>query len=244
MGLGGNVRARREQLGMTQEQLAERVPGLSQANVSALERRNSSRTDFLTGIARALLTTPEDLESGRCLQPGYLLAVTEAAAPYRVGMIEHGRPLNTGNVSEGPVIKGTVPLISWVQAGEFASVIDNLPPGDAIERVETTVPVHAHTYALRVKGDSMRNPNGDPSFPDGSVIVVEPDAISSLHDMVGQLVIMKRARDDEATFKKLVRDAGDFYLMPLNPQFSPIKIVEAADWVCCGVVREKVQRFF
>lgn len=147
-----------------------------------------------------------------------------------------------GNTSIGPEIKGKVPLISFVQAGQFSSIVDNFHPGEAEHWIETSVPIHQHTYALRVKGDSMRNPNGDPTFPEGSVIVVEPDAITSLADMAGQFVIMKRGADDEATFKKLVRDSGKFWLMPLNPQYERMEVVEGD--VCCGVVRSKEQRFF
>src|SRR5580700_585007 len=74
---------------------------------------------------------------------------------------------------EGPQLGGRVPLISWLQAGDFASAVDNLHPGDAEEWAETTVPIHRHTYALRVNGDSMTNPAGEPSFPHDSIIVVE-----------------------------------------------------------------------
>lgn len=32
------------------------------------------------------------------------------------------------------------------------------------------------SFALRVKGDSMENPSGKKSIPEGAVIVVDPDA--------------------------------------------------------------------
>lgn len=146
------------------------------------------------------------------------------------------------NVGIGPDRGGRVPLISWVQAGAFATVVDNLHPGDAEEWIETTVPVHQHTYALRVYGDSMTNPAGDPTFPEGSIIVVEPDAIGSAAEMVGRFVIVKRNGDGEATFKQLVKDGGELFLRPLNPQYPMLKLKETDQ--ICGVVREKVMRFF
>jgi SOS-response transcriptional repressor LexA len=146
------------------------------------------------------------------------------------------------NVSTGPEIKGKVPLISWVQAGAWSTAVDNLHPGDAEEWIPTTVPIHQHTYALRVKGDSMTNPAGDPSFPDGSIIIVEPDAIGDAERMLNQFVIVKRTADDEATFKQLVKDAGRYYLKPLNPRYPMLELRE--DDVFCGVVRERVMRFF
>lgn len=152
------------------------------------------------------------------------------------------QPHATYNLAAGPEIKGKVPLISWVQAGSWSTAVDNLQPGDAEEWVDTTVPIHQHTYALRVKGDSMTNPAGDPSFPHGSVIVVEPDAIDTPDKLIGSFVIVKRQADDEATFKQLVKDAGAFYLKPLNPRY-PMLQLQTGD-VFCGVVRERLMRFF
>jgi SOS-response transcriptional repressor LexA len=147
-----------------------------------------------------------------------------------------------GNTELGPEIRGRVPLISWVQAGSWSTIVDNLQPGDAEEWIATSVPIHKHTYALRVNGDSMTNPSGEPSFPHGSIIIVEPDAIDAPEKLVNSLVIVKRTGDDEATFKKLVRDAGRFYLMPLNPQYPRLELQEGD--VLCGVVRSREIRFF
>jgi SOS-response transcriptional repressor LexA len=149
----------------------------------------------------------------------------------------------TTTLQEGPQLGGRVPLISWVQAGDFASAVDNLQPGDAEEWADTTVPIHRHTYALRVNGDSMTNPAGEPSFPHGSIIIVEPDAIDSPQRMAGRFVIVKRTdHAGEATFKQLIKDGERFYLKPLNPQYRTMELQE--DDVFCGVVRERVTRFF
>lgn len=146
------------------------------------------------------------------------------------------------NLQPGPDIKGKVPLISWVQAGSWSSIVDNFHPGDSDEWIDTTVPIRQHTYALRVKGDSMTNPAGEPSFPDGSIIIIEPDAIDTPDKLIGSFVIVKRGTDDEATFKQLVKDAGRFYLKPLNPRYPMLELGEGD--VFCGVVRERVMRFF
>lgn len=149
----------------------------------------------------------------------------------------------SSNTEDGPPSRGKVPLISWVQAGHFAAAIDHLHPGDGEEWIDTSVPIHDHTYALRVRGDSMTNPSGfGTSFPNGTIIVVEPDAIGSPDQMLNQFVIVKRSLDDEATFKQLVKDGGRYYLKPLNPQYPMLELRE--DDVFCGVVREKVERFF
>lgn len=116
-------------------------------------------------------------------------------------------PRELSNVAPGPAIRGTVPLISWVQAGDFTEVYDPLQPGEG-ERIPTTAPIHEHTFALRVHGDSM-----SPRFPEGMLLVVEPDR----EPHPGDFVIAKNGGD--ATFKQYVKDGGDYLLKPLNPQY-------------------------
>jgi SOS-response transcriptional repressor LexA len=134
------------------------------------------------------------------------------------------------NVSHGPTIHGKVPLISWVQAGHALEVVDLLHPGDGFEWIDTTCQIKAHTYALRVQGDSMT-----PDFPHGCIIVVEPE----LDPLPGDFVIAKNG-DDEATFKQLIKDGADYYLKPLNERY-PIKPL--GSYRVIGVVRELVRRF-
>lgn len=134
------------------------------------------------------------------------------------------------NVYPGPQVRGVVPLISWVSAGQWREVIDALEPRGAEEWIETTAPILRHTFALRVSGDSM-----EPDFPAGVFIVVEPD----IDPQQGDFVIARNG--DEATFKQLVKDGADWYLKPLNPRY-PIKPLESPCKII-GVVREAIRRF-
>lgn len=130
----------------------------------------------------------------------------------------------TTNVGVAPDLLGFVPLISWVQAGNWENVIDNLSINEG-ERIETTYRAKAHTYALRVRGDSM-----EPKFPDGSIIIVEPDECPSS----GQYVII-RQNGDEATFKQYIEDGSSKYLKPLNSRYPIMELRK--DAVFCGVVK-------
>jgi SOS-response transcriptional repressor LexA len=214
--------------GGNQSELARHVGVSPQAVQQWISGRTAPRGSHLARVADYLGVTRSFLLYG---EPSSANALQEQAAGYAT------------TLHEGPQLGGRVPLISWVQAGDFASAVDNLHPGDAEEWAETTVPIHRHTYALRVNGDSMTNPAGEPSFPHGSIIVVEPDAIDSADRMVGRFVIVKRTdHAGEATFKQLVKDGVRFYLKPLNPQYQVIEL--HPDDVFCGVVRERVTRFF
>lgn len=129
----------------------------------------------------------------------------------------------TPNVHRGPDIKGTVPIISLVQAGNWKEVIE--ADGD-IPRVPTTYKVREHTYALRVEGDSM-----EPTFPRGCLIIVEPG--EDPHP--GQYVIVRQA-GNEATFKQLIQDGGTYMLKPINDRYPIMQMQPGA--VFCGVVKQ------
>lgn len=127
--------------------------------------------------------------------------------------------------------RSKVPLISWVQAGECQPALNPYEPGDAAEWIETEINVTKNSYALTVRGDSM-----EPLFPEGSIIIVDPDR-QATH---GSFVIARIDDSGEATFKQLVIDGGLTYLKPLNDRYPIIRIDR--DSTICGVVVEMIQR--
>lgn len=139
------------------------------------------------------------------------------------------QPMQAANIAPAAGTKDYVPLISWVQAGGFTEAIDTMHIGDEYEQVPISVQKKPHTFALAVVGDSMM-----PTFPEGMRLIVEPE----MDFMAGDFVIAKNGGD--ATFKQLVRDSGEWYLKPLNPQY-PTKPL--GDSRIIGVVREAVIKF-
>lgn len=137
----------------------------------------------------------------------------------------------------GPSGKRTAPVISWVQAGEWAEAHDPYPPGDGEDFEEVPDTAGANVFWLRVVGDSMTSPVGM-SIPEGHLILVDPDQ----EPENGSLVVAKLTDSDEVTFKKLVIDAGQRYLKPLNPAYETVKINGNCRIV--GVVREAKVKFF
>jgi SOS-response transcriptional repressor LexA len=133
----------------------------------------------------------------------------------------------------GPPV-ASVPLISWVQAGQWDEVVDVYRPGDGEKPVYTTRKVGPRAYALRVVGDSMENPNGRPTYPQGSIIIVDPDR-DAIH---GNAVIVRLEDSKQATFKQLVVEGGSRYLKPLNPRYPIMKVDRKA--TICGVVVQTV----
>lgn len=85
-------------------------------------------------------------------------------------------------------------------------------------------------FALRVRGDSMVNIAGGPSFPAESIIVVDP----TIEAMPGYPVVVKLKDALEAVFKIYEFDGKDYFLKPLNPRY-PIAPMPA-DASIIGVV--------
>jgi SOS-response transcriptional repressor LexA len=195
MALGARVKSRRTELGMSQAELSAKLKhAISQVGISNLESRDSASSRFSGEIALALGVNRNWLEKGR------------------------GPKSLDANVDSGPAVEGRVPLISWVRAGQWSPAADPYAVGDAEDWLDS--PVRANgVYALRVRGESMYNPAGPKSYPDGCIIFIDPQR-KSPHN--GERIIAKIDGNDEVTFKVYVEDAGRTFLKPLNPQFPPI----------------------
>lgn len=190
-------------------------------------RSQSATSDLLLGRKSFGEKMARSIEENLNLDSGYLDNINVFADE----KTREIRPEGTPNTTDGPALKGQVPLISWVQAGAFCTAIDLHQPGIAEDWVDTTVPIKNHTYALKVVGDSM-----EPNFPEGTIIIVEPE----MDPIPGDYVIA-RNEHHEATFKQLIKDGSDWFLKPLNPRY-PIKQLKTTDEIC-GVIRSAEQRF-
>ena len=215
MELNERIRLARKEAELSQSELARRC-GVDPSAINHLEsgKTRSLSGALQTGIAAACNVSEAWLSNGR----------GNMHAKHYVMEAEGGQyQLTGGDVSM--IITSSVPIISLVQAGNWADVIDDLAPGDG-DRIATTYRAKAHTYALRVTGDSM-----EPKFPSGSIIIVEPEE----EPLPGKYVIVRQNGDSEATFKQLVQDGGTLLLKPLNDRY-PIMTLRA-DAVFCGVVK-------
>ena len=139
----------------------------------------------------------------------------------------------SANFSPGPDIHPAqrVPIISYVQAGDWQEVYDPFPPGYAEEWIETAATSHPNSFALRVHGDSM-----EPEFREDDIITVDPGREATS----GSFVIAKNGH--EATFKQLVIDGSSVYLKPLNDRY-PVRDMTGHPLRIVGVVVEKRKRY-
>jgi SOS-response transcriptional repressor LexA len=152
-------------------------------------------------------------------------------------MLDGGGGGATSNVGFLPT-RG-VPLISWVQAGQFSKISDPFQPGDADEWLQCPARHSGKSYALTVRGTSMYAPGGDQSFKEGDRIFVDPE-----RDAHHRSLVIARLDDEaEATFKQLLIEGNQRFLQALNPNWPNRIIPIDGNCTICGVVIGKWESF-
>jgi DNA polymerase V len=125
---------------------------------------------------------------------------------------------NTESEDFSPIIDG------YVMAG-FPS-----PAGDYIENELNLKALlmrnESSTFFVQVVGNSMVDVN----IFEGDILVVDKSLDPSKDSILVCFI------DGEFTVKKVSKIGKDFYLIPANPEFKPIKIEESSDFRLWGVV--------
>ena len=118
---------------------------------------------------------------------------------------------------------GQIPVIGVVTAGQ---------PILAFENMEGTMAWDGDPdcFALRVRGDSMINAG----ILSGDKVVVRPQQTAQ----DGQIVVARL--EDEATVKRLSLKNGEVWLLPENPEYTPIDGKEAQ---IIGIVKAVVREY-
>jgi SOS-response transcriptional repressor LexA len=129
-----------------------------------------------------------------------------------------------------------VPLISFDRAADWVSSNGRDIDADKEKQVVTySSNPSLSAFALTVTGDSMSAPTGT-SFDEGCTIIVDPERTP----VEGDFVVARDPETKKATFKRLVNDAGRWYLKPLNGSYRMTSIESVSESVI-GVVIESIQ---
>ncbi|HDU8666665.1 TPA: LexA family transcriptional regulator [Proteus mirabilis] len=125
-----------------------------------------------------------------------------------------------GSQSEQVISNYQYPLFTKVQAGAFSTEFNSYTQKDAVSWIPTAKKASERAFWLEVEGQSMTAPpGGKPSFPEGMLILVDPEEEVEFGDFC-----VARLLNDEFTFKRLIREGGVEYLEPLNPRYDLIPI--------------------
>lgn len=188
------IRQTRIERKLTQQQLGDKI-GVSKATISQWEKGDYSPSgQNLYTLAKVLGVSAEWLLSGR------------------------GDP-KFQNVE--PTILGvhSIPVLSYVQAGQLTEVQEIREVDGGFEYVQADDDIGERAFAMRISGDSMT-----PEFGEGDLVIIDPD----IEPVPGDYVAAKNG-SREATFKKY-RPRGFnpdgveyFELVPLNDDYAPIR---------------------
>lgn len=201
---------------LNQEALAEKS-GMSQQGINAIENGDSSRPRKLPALAG-------------------ILGVSEEWLLFGTNPPEWFAGQSPGTRSE-PITKPgrRAPILSWdhVSAINRNDLVEEAHQDPDTQWIYTSKTIGQHAFGLRVIGDSMTNPGGWPSIPEGALLLVDPEYPAKS----GDLVIARASTDGQPTFKKLVIDAGVTFLKPLHPAYPAI---QATAVEIIGTVRDAV----
>ncbi len=217
MTLGQQIRARREELGQSQAELAKAI-GISQVAIDKIESGKTRKSRYLPEVLSALGLPLEMISSG---------VTASEFAPRSVQPAQPRQPTQTR-------------IIGKVKAGEFIAVED-LGDWDEPRYIEDTVDPRfpgARHLAFDVEGDSMNALKPRPIMDGDQLSALAYEDIQErmpLRD--GMIVVVERTRhgglEREWSVKQLeiYEDRVEFHPRSTNPRHKPIVIVRdnAAD---------------
>ena len=231
---GARLKQARKHAGLTQMELAKLV-GVSQGTISELEKIGYGSA-YAYQIAINCDVFPRWLTEGAGPMTGSTEQMVKVAellySPY-ASDAHHFVQQTRADYNVTPVaFLAKIPVLSWVQAGEFCEEHEPYPEGAVEDWVNSPVKAGSRAFALKVRGQSMYNPTGKPSFSEGDIIFCDPDR-NAQHK---SLVICRLDDQKEATFKRLLIEGDTKMLEALNPSW-PERIIKInGNATICGVV--------
>lgn len=210
MALGKNVKRLREAKGINQTTLAK-MAGLSIGSLSALENRDSVRSEFAPQLARALGVPVEELITGE--------TATAALTAPSGKVIAYGQPITVLAEGEDPgegYIQIKESSIRFAAGNGHVPVFEELTDSVAATyRIDWFQKNHmnpARCIRCKVHGDSM-----EPFLWDGETVLVNTAETNIIN---GKVYAMRYG--DELRIKRVYRKLdGGLVLHSDNPEFLP-----------------------
>ncbi len=239
--IGSMIRQRRRSLGLTLQQVAQRV-GCGRAYLSMIETgaRATPGEPLLAALEQALNLDRGQLIEAACWEATPRLVQQELAAMRQRDeraaaiarcLIEKGPNLDAllesgmlrrfiedhaANLDDPQPLRLRVPVINDVAAGSPREFTDlDYPAAVADDYLACPDLGDADAFAARVIGDSM-----EPQYREGDVIVFSPAAPTP----DGSDCFVRLERDQQTTFKRVFFEGEDdrlIRLQPLNGKYEP-----------------------
>lgn len=210
--LGDRIRSRRKELKLTQKDLATALKGVSHVAISQWES-NTTKPN-----AENIL----DLSTVLQCEISWLL-----------------RGNGESNVVPASIGMTKIPLISYIQAGQWTGIDGFRETCGDDEYILTDLDVSDDAFALEIKGDSMT-----PDFIEGDVVIIDPNEPPHAGEFVAAI-----NGNYEATFKKY-RPLGEvdnfgrehFELIALNPDYPKLSTLKQEIRIIGTMVEHRIYR--
>lgn len=192
MTVGERIKARRKELGLSVDALAELV-GVNRATVYRYEgdEIKSMGTETLVPLAKALRTTP-----------AWLMGWTDNDEPR-----SSGQPVPLAQVAPSKGVR--IPVFGTVRAGIPLDAITDILH---YEEIPQEMARQGEYFGLRVKGDSML-----PDIREDDIVIVRQQPDVENGDTAIVLI-----NGDEATVKRVTKSSAGLTLIPANSQYAPM----------------------
>ena len=238
MSLGQIIRKKREELGMTLDEVSSGT-GFSKPYLSTIETGKVKnppsdnllrRLEMVLKFERGMLQHIAHIERVPADIRGEYEAIDAERRQYRqiirkiverkTDTSELGKMLEVngdGEVSVGVTAGCLIPVINKVSAGYPVDFDDfGYPVGFADDYVRCPDLHDGNAFAVRVVGDSM-----EPRFSEGDVVIFSPS--SSVHN--GDDCFVRFTMPHESTFKRVFFESDDkVRLQPLNQKYAPVTV--------------------
>ncbi len=210
--LGDRIKSRRKELKLTQKDLATALKGVSHVAVSQWESSTTKpNSENILDLSTVL----------QCDISWLLRGNGESnVLPASLGMTK-------------------VPLISYIQAGQWTGIDDFRETCGDYEYILTDLEVSENAFALEIKGDSM-----EPDFIEGDRVIIDPDVQPHAGEFVAAI-----NGDYEATFKKYrpLEDLDEygrqhFELIALNPDYHKLSTLKQEIRIIGTMVEHRIYR--
>ena len=228
MDIYDKIKKLREEKGMSQEELANKLGYKSKTSIHKIEQK---LTDLplskVVEFAKALHTTP-----------AYLMGWAEYKTSYDNLLQEVPSNISNKKITYEeliPIEIVEIPMYGKASAGNGYINLEQ-------EIGSYAVPKHIFKkgiFAIRVSGDSMTGI--DKSIPDGSTAIVDPELCSDPISLNNKVCIFEY--DDETYIKQLIIDKqGIIRLRSFNPEYDDIIVLNVNLLLCKGrVIRTFVE---
>ncbi len=141
-----------------------------------------------------------------------------------------------GQNDQTGILCSQIPLISWEEIKHWYQTYNKPQDTEYEYMIPTTANIGPRAFALRVYGDSMESSTGI-SFPEGSIIIVDPEAIAK----PDSFVVVRISKDRGATLKQFITQEHKNYLKPLNRRYPILEFTP--NTIVFGVVKQMIINF-